>query len=350
MSQIDVLLVADAQSVHTRRLTEGLVARGLNVAVAGFGGGLPPGVPLVRLGRLSAQHDVRYLLAIPRLARILRSVRPRIIHAHYVSSYGLLAAMARRVSQLDIPLVQTAWGTDLLVTASGSRFRRWLSALALLDARAVTGDSRDLLEIAAQLSPGAPLHRFVFGPSTSLLRAARSSDQIIVSTRRLEADMRVHLIVRAFRRAQREHAPLWGWRLIVAGSGSDESAQAAAGTDPNIEFVGYLDRSALEPLLLRAQVIVSVPVSDATSASLLEGLAAGCRPVLNDLPANREWVPEGVGIFVERDPSEYSLAEAIVQAASSALDPSLSRALVEGVTFEEEVGRLISLYELVSSE
>lgn len=350
MNRIDVLLVADSQSVHTRRLTEGLVARGLLVAIAGFGGGHPAGAPLIRLGRLSDRHDIRYLLAIPRLARILSSVRPRIIHAHYVSSYGLLAAMARRVSQLDVPLVQTAWGTDLLVTASRSQFRRWLSAIALRDARAVTGDSQELLEIAGQLSPDVPLHRFVFGPPTSLLHADRSSDKIVVSTRRLDPDMRVQLVIRAFRRARRRYASLSSWKLFVAGQGSDPSPQMEAEGDPAVVMLGHINRLELERLLLRSRVIVSVPVSDATSASLLEGLAAGCRPVLNDLPANREWVPEGVGIFVERDPTEYSLAEAIAQAAFSPLDPSSSRALVEGVTFEEELGRLISLYELVSSE
>jgi len=45
---------------------------------------------------------------------------------------------------------------------------------------------------------------------------------------------------------------------------------------------------------------VSVPESDATSISLLEAMAFGCVPVVSDLPANREWIQNGVnGIIAD---------------------------------------------------
>jgi glycosyltransferase involved in cell wall biosynthesis len=40
-------------------------------------------------------------------------------------------------------------------------------------------------------------------------------------------------------------------------------------------------------------VLVSVPFSDGTPMSLLEGMACGCAPVVSDLPSVREWVREG---------------------------------------------------------
>ena len=39
---------------------------------------------------------------------------------------------------------------------------------------------------------------------------------------------------------------------------------------------------------------MSLPRSDATSVSLLEAMACGCLPVVSNLPANREWISDGV--------------------------------------------------------
>src|SRR5436190_4621945 len=42
-----------------------------------------------------------------------------------------------------------------------------------------------------------------------------------------------------------------------------------------------------DALPICSALFVSVPSSDGTSSSLLEALAAGCLPVLSDIPANR---------------------------------------------------------------
>ena len=43
---------------------------------------------------------------------------------------------------------------------------------------------------------------------------------------------------------------------------------------------------------------VSIPNTDGTSISLLEAMAYGCLPVVSDLPANREWIENGVNGIV----------------------------------------------------
>jgi glycosyltransferase involved in cell wall biosynthesis len=105
----------------------------------------------------------------------------------------------------------------------------------------------------------------------------------------------------------------------------------------NVEFVGMLSQGELHEQMLRSSVVVSVPVSDATSATLLESLAARIVPVVNDLPANREWVDETVGEVVPRDPTAEDVADAIVRAASRSVGPEQLTNRVARATWERQV-------------
>ncbi len=351
---VDVLLVGDLGSPHIRRLATTLFDRGVHLEVATFDGQPIAGIATHRLGDGRQPKPMRYLLAIPRLARIIRRSPPRIVHAHYLSSFGLISAVAIRVSgRRGRPaLVQTAWGTDLLVTAQRSSFRRLLARFALRHAAAMTGDSRDVLEIARRLAPRTPTHRFVFGPPAALLNDDREPGQIVVSTRRLDRDTRVGLVVSAFLAAGRSDATdMDGWRLVVAGDGAAaDVVRGIAHGEPTVELVGHLEGPALHDLLASARIAVSVPESDATSASLLEALAAGLLVVVNDLPANREWVDTTTAEIVPRDPTVAQLGDAIARAVLRPLSRATARVAVRDVTWEAQVTGLQSLYATISRD
>lgn len=348
---VDVLIVGDLGSPHIRRLATTLTEAGMRVEIATFGGQPIRDIRIHRLGSRNRGRLLRYLLAIPQLTRIIRRCRPHIVNAHYLSSFGLISAIAISLGWRDgMPvLIQTAWGTDLLVTAQASFIRRLLARFALRRAAAITGDSRDVLEIAKRLAPHVPIHRFIFGPPAALLTVDREPERIIVSTRRLDKDTRVDLVVTAFLEAGRSHTSVMnGWRLIVAGDGgASEVVHRAAMGSPSVELVGHLEALALHSLLERARVAISVPVSDATSASLLEALAAGLTPVVNDLPANREWVDPTAAEIVSRDPSVAELADAIARAVARPLSRSTARLAVRDVTWEAQITALQILYETI---
>ena len=346
--ETEVLLVGDLASTHVRRLAIALRDHGLTLSIACFEGDSIPGVEIHRLGSRSVQEDRRYATAVIPLARLLRRIRPRIVHAHYLSSYGLLAALALRLAHpigRRPVLIQTTWGSDLLVTARRSRVHRLLGGFALRTADLMTGDSADLEIAARRLAPGTPFFRFVFGPAADLWRLSRRPDRVVLSTRRLDPDMRVDLAIAAFRRAKSTGPEMANWRMVIAGDGTRAAElRRSAADDPAIEFVGQLQHPRLRDELARADIFVSVPVSDATSASLLEAMAAGVVPVVNDLPANREWVDPSIGEIVPETPSVEALAAGIQSAAKRRVDPERIRSIVRSVTWELEVDRLVNAY------
>lgn len=349
----DVMLAGDAASIHVRRLAEGLRDRGSAVEVAGFEGAELPGVRLHRLGTLGAERDRRYALGIPSLARLIRSRRPRLLNAHYLTSFGVMTAAARWLahpSGAGPPLVQTIWGDDLLVTPRGSPLHRRLASRALMQASLVTGDSRDLEAAARALAPSVAWHRFVFGPPDELLAATTNKARLMVSTRLHIPAMRVDRIVAAFLRFLEAEPQSTGWELRVVGAGPEtDRLMALAAGNPAITFPGALSHHALMQLLLEASIVVSVPESDATSATLLESLAAGAIPVVNDLPANREWVSPDIGEIVAPDPAVADLAAALQRAATREPDVEATRRVVAGNTWERELNRLVEAFESVMS-
>ena len=350
----DVLLVGDASSIHVRRLAEGLAGEGLRVEIACFEGEPIKGVPLHRLGGLPRRVDARYLLAIPQLAAIIRRRRPRVINAHYVISFGAMSALAVRLAHpvgSRPPVVQTAWGDDLLIAPERSLVFRWLAQYTLRAATLMTGDAEELRTAASKLAPATQTATFIFGPPVSLTIRRDHKEHIVVSARHLVPEMRVDLVVRAFMQARATSVDLAGWQLLVAGDGPERAhITSLLAADVPVRVIGTQPHGALQDLLARASMSVSVPVSDGTSATLLESLAAAAVPVVNDLPANREWVDEDTGIVVSRDPTVDELSQAMIRAAGAPWDLARLRARVSGATWEAQVSGFADILRGLASE
>jgi len=88
------------------------------------------------------------------------------------------------------------------------------------------------------------------------------------------------------------------WRLHIAASGSQtEKLQQLAEEklpEGSFQFLGFQAGKDNQQNYLTSTIYVSVPTTDGTSISLLEALAYGCLPIVSDLPANREWIEDGV--------------------------------------------------------
>lgn len=346
-----VLLVGDATSPHVRRLATALDEAEVSLAVASFSGlaGLPGA--LFDLGDQPAHRSRRYPIAIPRLTRIIRRIQPRIVHAHYLSSFGLLAAVSiRAIRPVRRPvLVQSVWGTDILVTAR-SPFRRIMATYALRRADAVTGDSAELEVETRRIAGQLRWHRLVFGPPKNLFDRGAHREPLIVSSRRLDPDMRVGQVIQAFAHLRDSHPDFSHFKLVVCGSGSELPALAARWSSRSIQFQGQVAAHQLQDLLLRASAFVSIPMSDGTSASLLEAMAAGAVPIVNNLPANLEWVRPELGEIVTRNPSMSELAAAMARAAARTVDRRLMSAAVAESAWESQIASLIGLYSDLTSE
>jgi len=95
---------------------------------------------------------------------------------------------------------------------------------------------------------------------------------------------------------------------------------------------------------------VSTSTSDSTSVSLLEAMAAGCFPIVSDIPANREWIASEAQGMLFPCGDDAALAACILRAGA---DPALragaqeaNRAVIAArATWEGNVRDVETLFE-----
>ncbi|MCW5666926.1 MAG: glycosyltransferase [Piscinibacter sp.] len=300
-----VCLLGHAPSIHLQRWATAMVERGFRVSVVSAEPHEIAGVPVHLLPRAGA---LGWFGRVPAARRLLAELAPDIVHGHYVTSYGMLAAAGGRR-----PLVLTAWGSDILVSPRESRLVHALTGAVLRRAALVTADSRDVLEAIARYRPTARLEEIFWGADTErfvpLPPEAKPAGFHVASLRAWEPNYRIGAIVEALARL-RASGPAT-LHLFGAGSGalSLRDQVARLGLDDSVVWHGQVDAAQLPARLAACQVSVSVPASDATSVSLLESMACGLPVVVSDLAANRQWVSGAGGMVVDgADPTAIAAA------------------------------------------
>jgi glycosyltransferase involved in cell wall biosynthesis len=317
---VRILFLADAALPHTLRWVNAFAARGHECLLLSVERGAGFAADVVWLPeRRRLPRFLRYSLAAPAVRRLLAEFRPEVVNAHFLPNYGWLAARAGAR-----PLVLTALGSDILLVPKRSPLHRWRTRWVLGRCTAVTSDATLLTDAITRF--GVHPERILtvpFGIESArfaTLPERPTSPVVVLSTRRLEPVYDVGTLLRAWARLEAgERARL---PLRVAGSGTEAEALAAAGAPLGVRFLGWLSPVQLDAELAAAHVYVSASRSDSTSVSLLEAMAAGCLPVVSDIPANREWLADGDSALFFPVGDDAALAACLRRALS---DPELRR-------------------------
>lgn len=300
-----VVLFGDGESPHLLKWARALAPR-VELHVASSRGLAPALAALVAPERtLLLGHATKFsggnvalLKTLPRLVRWLHRVDAHWINAHYLTSHGTLAWLARKCG-VRARLAASAWGSDILVAPRSSAVLRAVTSRVLRDAAVCTSDSAHMAQRMRELG-AREVMTFPFGLDALPPAPAAKEPRLFFANRGLEEIYDPGRVLTLFAGV----ASSWpDARLVVANSGSlAEALRRQAGTlglADRIEFAGRLGPEAQAALYDRARWYVSLPRSDSVSVSVLEAMAHGCIPLLSDLPANRELVRDGAnGLIV----------------------------------------------------
>jgi glycosyltransferase involved in cell wall biosynthesis len=234
------------------------------------------------------------------LRRVLRRVRPDLVHAGPVQSCAFLTVLA-----WFRPLVTMSWGSDLLLGARNG-IGRLLAWLTLAGTDVLVCDCDVVRRVAVDLGMrheriavfpwGVDLTHFSPGGDGGLRdRLGWRSCLVLISTRSWEPVYGVDVLVEGFALAA-QHLP--SLRLLMLGDGSlrprIERIVGEARLQDRVHFAGQVDQERLPDYYRAADLYVSASRSDGSSISLLEAMACGLPAVVSDIAGNREWVEPGV--------------------------------------------------------
>jgi glycosyltransferase involved in cell wall biosynthesis len=319
-----LVLWGDGESPHLLKWARALAPR-VELFVASSRGLAPALAELVPADRcLVLGHATKFdggnaalLKALPTLARWLREVDPDWINAHYLTSHGTLAWLARKLG-VRARLAASAWGSDILVAPERSRALRWVTGRVLRDAAVCTSDSQWMAQRMRALGATAVM-TFPFGLDALPPAPAAKEPRLFFANRGLEEIYDPLRVLSLFAGV----AQAWpDARLVVANSGAMAEALqarvAALGLGERVEFVGRLDAATMAGFYARARWYLSVPRSDSVAVSVLEAMGHGGIPLLSDLPANRELVRDGVNGLILPDGLDALTVDALDRLAVDA--------------------------------
>ncbi|HET9949594.1 MAG TPA: glycosyltransferase [Longimicrobiales bacterium] len=350
--RLRILLLANPEAAHTVKWATGLACRGLDVRVVSLpapragleeqypgvqleGGGVPSWTTLREAGSLA---KILYLRAVSRVRAAVERHAPDVVHAHYISSYGLLGAIAG-----VHPYVISVWGSDIYEFPERSPVHRALIRFALRRADRVCATSHVMARHTAQFTEkpidviafGVDLRRFVPGRE----RGPFAEDDIVVGTvKTLHPKYGIDTLIEAFALVRARH-PALPLKLLIVGGGPQASELrrlvARRGLSSVTTFTGPVPST--EVPRYHRQLDVFVALSNPTESfgvAVVEAGACGRPVIVSDVGGLPEVVDDGTtGIIVPWNRPEAA-AGAIERLV---LDPELRARM--GAAGRERVAR-----------
>jgi glycosyltransferase involved in cell wall biosynthesis len=299
-----ICFISNPNSPHTHRWVKWFARRGHSVClVADTPVQEPPdGIPLFNLPARFNLPVLKYLAWIYWTRQIVQAWKPDILHAHRVTAGGWLGAFAN-----FHPLVVTPWGSDLYLYPQRSVIAGWLTRRVMRQADLVTTDSVDLRHQAVRY--GADLgHSFlvhwgvdssIFHPlsDASALRTKLGihGSPVILSPRAINRVYNLDVVVEAIPAVLNQYPQA---SFVLRDYNADPGYRAELKRriaelqlGEHIVWAGPLLRwEDSAQYYQAADLVVSVPSSDATPVSILEAMACGTPIIASDLPSLREWI------------------------------------------------------------
>lgn len=295
------LLLVGSNSIHTYNYLNLIVGFFSNILFITDNAPEKPNDFDFVLTDFSIRNPINAHKSINFIKKRIAEFKPDIIHIHQAGTNAYLALKASK--KFKIPTIVTAWGGDILDVPDYNFLYKKLTKYVLKNAGYFTSDSLFMASKMQHLAFPNTLDITIANFGINIEKLDLPKENLIFSNRLHKKMYRIDEIIKSFKRfiTNKKHE---NWKLVIAGEGDETSKLKQLATeleiDDKVEFVGWLDKTYNNEYYFRSKIFVSIPTSDATSISLLEALAAGCIPVLSNLPANLEWVVDGLnGVIVD---------------------------------------------------
>ena len=367
MKPLRLCFIGRADSVHTRRWVDPFVERGDQVWVVNIA--LRParrpwaGVHLVDPTRALNLPWLRYPVWTLYTRAFLRRIRPDLVHAHCLDLSGWVAAATGYH-----PLVVTAWGSDILLHTERSAVARRLARWVLRQADAVTTPAQPLYDRAVSLAgTSGKVHLIHWGIDCQVfqpegeragLRAALdlpAEAPILLCPRALAPVYNIETVLQALKHVVQVEPKalllLIEFNVQPAYRQQIDEWIQGWGLHDHVRFLPPVESPAQMAALYRlARVVVSLPLSDSLSLTVLESMACGTPVVVADLAAYKDWIVDGETGYRLPPRDAAAVAEVLLtllrdDAGRRAIGQRCREMACQRAGLERQKERAVALYE-----
>src|SRR3990172_8353465 len=254
---------------------------------------------------------LRYIIYILPLKKLIATISPNILIGYRISSYGFMAASVN-----FHPLVLAAQGQN--ISYNNSRVKAYFAQYAIRKADLIHSWGEHMTQKLQEF--GAAPDRILTLPrgiNTNLFvpakeRTSQSQCYNLITTRGLNPDYNFEQILNSLSVLK---TSIRNFKYIIAGDGPYKTQLiqkvSALELEPYVDFAGKIRYEDLPKYLQTSDIYISMVVTDGVSSSLLEAMACGIFPIVNNNAANKLWIDDGVNGYLVRFGDHVELASKI---------------------------------------
>ena len=300
-----ICFIAPANNYHTKKWCNWFRNRDHQIDVISFTDGVIEGcnVHYINSGagvRGSDVQKLKYLLQTRKVHDIIKEIKPDVINAHYATSYGTVAALAKLPNYY-----LSVWGSDVYDFPRKSPFHRMMLQFSLNKASYLLSTSKAMAEEAGKYTTKSfAITPFgvdckLFAPDKTRTNVydgfdtKNGRDYVIGTVKSLSDKYGIATILRATALLKEQH-PEVPVQLRIAGKGPQENEYKALAKKLGIEnithWLGFIsqEQAAVEWASMDCGIIPSESESESFGVSAVEAQAC-CTPVIiSDIPGLME--------------------------------------------------------------
>jgi glycosyltransferase involved in cell wall biosynthesis len=297
---------------------------------------------------------------IPRLTldlrRVIREIRPDLIHAGPIQNCAFLVALSG-----FRPILAMSWGYDLVMDADKNAWMQRITRYTLKCSAFFVSDAKVSREkaVAYGMDPkktvifpwGTDIEHFI--PKT--FKPSKHLTFTLFCSRTWESIYGVDVLAKAFVKVAAQNPDI---NLFLLGGGSQgakiRQILTNGGVMDRVHFGGQISQSDLPRWYRMADLYISPSHVDGSSVTLMEALASGLPCLVSDIPGNKEWIEDGVNGWLFRDGDVDDLAEKILDVIKNRkvlkkISQAARKTAEEKADWKKNFGKLLEAYEKAAS-
>ncbi len=348
-TSMKICLLAPANNPHTQKLAYSLKHLRHEVFIYTFHPDHLEDINVYKahpLYRLPGKAN--YFLSAIHLSNFLKRLKPDILHAHYVSSYGVIGTLTG-----FHPFIISVWGMDIY-NAPKNLLLRPLIQYALFKADYVMSTSKTMYKQTRKYLKDKPIAVTPFGIDFKKFypRPKKSKKFIIGTARILAPKYGIKYLIEAFTEFA---GKISNTELLIAGQGPQQNELKQLCKRNNItdkvKFLGFVPPDQMPRFLCQLDVFCmpSIEESESFGVAALEAQACGLPVIASDIGGLPETVQDNLSGFLVHPKNAQEISKKLyLLVKDTALLKRLSHGAIqfvrENYDWEKNIKRIIDIY------
>lgn len=290
------ILIVGSKSIHVSSFIENLFLKGQSISLLSEENCFYPNIESEKNISFRSWNPFTIIRNYLKLKKYLGELNPSLIHIHQLNRLAYF--VSRAANKLNLQVISTAWGSDVLLIPAKNSFFRYITKQIINRSSIVTADSMSMIDCMKLLNNTSSKYELLqYG--IEMITSVKK-ENIIFSNRLHKELYRIDKVIDYFNDFSKLNP---SWKLIIAGEGDQTDILKNKIKDYNlqekVEFVGWLLPLDNKQFYAKSKIYISIPVSDGTAVSVLEALSAGCLPILSDIAVSYEWIVNNENGIIE---------------------------------------------------